>query len=126
MRKHLVGLLIAVSTFTLSLLCLPVAAFQLGQAEARWDSWQGKRQFKRCIYWCVQAEPTREWERRLRARFGFDTITVEDCSPRTSGYDEFQWEEFNRLFGPGAFEREADAFHEQWLRELQEHANDEP
>lgn len=121
-RKHLVGLLVGITTFNAALLSLPVVAFQVGRAEARWDLWQGKRQFKRCIYWCIQAEPTRKWERMLAERFGFNTITVEDCSPRMHGYDEFQQEEFNRLFGPGALEKEVDDFRQQWLRELRQYA----
>ena len=42
------------------------------------------------------------------------------------GYDDFQREEFNRLFGPGALEKEWDDFFQQWLRELREQAADEP
>ena len=62
----------------------------------------------------------------LAARFGFSTRTVEDDSQRTSGYNEFQREEFDRLFGPGAFKREVDDFHRQWMRELREYATDQP
>jgi len=122
-RRHLPGLLVAVITFNVAMLCLPVIDFQLGRVEARWDLLQGRRQFKRCIANCVAAEPTRKWESLLAVRFGFNTITVEDCGRRTFGYDDFQREEFNRLFGRGAFEKEADDFHRRWVRELREEAS---
>ena len=122
MNKHLVGLPVGVATFVAALWCLPFIEFQVGRAEARWDVWQGKRQFKRCIYQCVQAEPTRKWERMLAERFGFNTIIVEDYGPAMYGYNEFQREEFDRLFGAGAFEKEVDDFRQQWLRELRQYA----
>ena len=126
MKKHLVGLLAGVTTFAAALLCLPFIEFQVGRAEARWDSWHGRHQLMRSVSWCVQAEPTKKWERMLAERFGFNTIKVEDYGPALYGYNEFQREEFDRLFGAGAFEREADAFHREWLRELREQAGTSP
>ena len=124
MRRHLLGLLVAVVAYKASLLSIPFVDFQVGRAEARWDAWHGKHYFRRSTGWCVTVDVTRKWELMLEERFGFKTIAVED-NFRLYGYNEFQRGEFDRLFGAGALEREADDFRRQWVREMRSYAKDE-
>ena len=116
MRRHLARLLLAAVTYKATLLCVPFVDFEVGRAEARWDAWNGRRQFRRPTGRCVDFEATRRWERMLAGRFGFKTLPVEDDSRRVNGYNVFQQGEFDRLFGAGAFKSEVDDFRRQWLR----------
>jgi hypothetical protein len=96
----------------------------LGRAEAHIDVWQGKRQLKRCVGWCVQAEHIRGYEKMLVDKFGAKTLIVEleQCSDeRLKGYNETQVAKIDRVYGKDSFKESGRKYTEEYLRRLEEH-----
>ena len=125
MKKHLIGLVIAISTFTSAVTLLPVVAYQIGKLEARLDLLQGKRKGKRCIDFCVQAGPSREWESTLAREFDLEMVVVPPClgnvadHERVRGYNIQQSEELEKVYGKAMIEEEGRKSYQRYLLKLE-------
>ena len=129
MKRQLIGLLVGLCTFATACLGVPVLAYHVGRIEAYFDLRQGRRQFKRCINWHVEARAVKSYDRMLNEKFGAKTVVVPPCSyylehqpsgERVYGYNSVQVEEIDRLFGEGAFEKARGEFAREYTRQVEE------
>lgn len=131
MRKHVIGLFLGLSTFAVAWLGTPLAAFHLGRVEAYFDVRQGRKQFKRCSNW--GGPGTRMYESMLAEKFGTRTVLVPPCSyyiehqPSghwVAGYNTYQAEEIDRLYGEGAFDEAGKQFVREYTRRDEEESGE--
>lgn len=125
MKKHILGLVIAIMTFTSAVTLGPVIAYQLGKLEARLDLQQGKRKVKRCLDFYGEAGAVREWESTLRREFAVEMVFIPPCFGNTAyheqvrGYNNQQAEELERIYGKAMIEEEARKSYQRYLRKLE-------
>jgi hypothetical protein len=131
MKKQIIGFFVGLFIFAVTCLGTPLVAFHVGRVEAYFDIREGRRQFKRCVNWCVSADS--EYDSMLAKKFGVKVVAVPPCSyymehqpsgERVDGYNRFQIEEINRLYGEGAFEKARDQFFQDYMRRIKEESGE--